>query len=365
MIDSAISFLFYADGLRQALWAWLFTDFPGGNIFISDEDLNPELLRTDARQLTRVFLVTIGARVLRILDTEEAKSSLVRARSFTAGEESHGTTPSEVCSNLGISLIQVLYRARIPRRLPGEVAIIDPRARTTAADYSGFTSKFHQEVLFDWILREFLSGEVDARRFGTFSVGKALALGVVSTEVPIAMSLRLMPIESEENPVRLPGSGHAVSVVRVNTKWYVADNQIGKLIPLKNPNGNNITADIIAQLESEEDLYFECRVTDPAESQYFIRDQRGGIIASTDVYPDLLEVPGLHRGGTPGILREVNGIRFPPGTADATQTRTILYWKPPASAGPAGGKRKTRKRKSKRRKTSRASRVAPRLSSPK
>ncbi len=369
VIDSVTAALFYSDGLRQALWAWFFKQFPRGSIDVSDEELNPEFLRTDARYLTWMFLATIGTRVLRILDTEEPKISIVRVRSFSPAEDTHGTTPSEVCSNLGISLMRVLDHARIHSGRAGRPpAIIGPSSRTTQFDYSPFNEKPHQDALFEWILSEFLPGKVDQSRFGTFSTGKlASVMGAgPSRETPIAMSVFVKQIISAENPTVSPvGASHVFSVVRLNTKWYVADNEVGKLLVLKNNNDVADISDIIARLEDEEDLYFECQYT-LRHAQYFIQNRRGDIFASTVKQPRVLRLGADVFEGVE-IYREAKGIRFPPGAPESYLSRTILYWNPPASAGPApdaryraagaaGGKRKTRKRKSKRRKTSRTSR---------
>ena len=377
-IDSVIVVLFYADGIRQAMWSWFFSKAPKGVVNIPDEELNPELLRTDARKLAAAFLITIGARVLRILDTEEAMESTVRGKSFSVSDESHGTTPSEVCSNLGMSLARVLRYAR-PRVGPlGGVEIIDPRARSNLDVYDE-AGKEHMERMLRWILTEFLPTEIAG--YGSFSVGKTLSL--FSSDEPIAMNLFLIEIESEENPViPEPHTIHSASVVRINGAWYVAENEVGHLFALLTPAGTDLTPEILSQIEDTQDVYFEVRYTstsdeDPNPSaQYFLRDLGDNVIASTVSMPMLSRVPSAARSYVrTSIMREIHGIRAPEGRVILPGSRTILYWKatgrktpPPTkgtsimsmfgAAGASGGKRKTKKKKVKRRKTSRASRAS-------
>lgn len=386
-IDSVISILFYADGIRQALWSWFFSKAPKGRVNIPDEELNPEVLRTDVRKLTTAFLMTIGARVLRILDTEEARESSTRSKSFSASDESHGTTPSEVCSNLGISLSRVLKYVKMKIAPPGGVDVIDPRARSTLVNYEEGSSKPERERMIEWIVGTFLPSEVDGSLYGAFSVGKTLSLAARRDE-PVAINLHLLHIEGEENPVATGVLGHAISVVRVNNNWYVADNEIGDLLALRPP----LTPEILDQIESPQDVYFEARyTTNPGtggedeypSAQYFLRDLAGGILSSTSNMPMLSRVPSpLVRPfvGT-SIMREIYGMESRRGAVIFPGNRSILYWKPtnrsspppergtsimdmfgsrPAGAGSPfefGGKRKTKKKKSKKRKTNRANRV--------
>jgi hypothetical protein len=377
-IDSVTVILFYADGIRQAMWSWVFSKAPRGVVNIPDEELNPELLRTDARKLASAFLMTIGARVLRILDTEEAMESTVRGKSFSVSDESHGTTPSEVCSNLGISLARVLRYARSRVGPPGGVEIINPRARSTLDVYDE-AGKEDMERMLQWILTTFLPSEISG--YGNFSVGKTLSL--VSSDEPIAMNLFLVQIESQENPVvPEPHVVHSASVVRINGGWYVAENEVGHLFALLTPAGTDLTPEIVSQIEDTQDVYFEVRYTstsdeDPTPSaQYFLRDLDDNVIASTVVMPMLSRVPSLARSYVrSSIMREIYGIRPREDRIIVPGNRTILYWKPSGrktppptkgtsimdmfgAAGASGGKRKTKKKKSKKRKTSRAIRAA-------
>lgn len=377
-IDSVTVVLFYADGIRQAMWSWFFSKAPKGVVNIPDEELNPELLRTDARKLATAFLLTIGARVLRILDTEEALESVVRGKSFSVSDESHGTTPSEVCSNLGMSLARVLRYARARVAPPGGVKIINPSARSTLELYDE-AGKEDMERLLQWILTEFLPGEVG---YGGFSIGKSLSLSSTSDE-PVAINLFLVEIESEGNPVvPEPHAVHSASVVRVNGGWYIAENEVGHLFALLTPAGTDLTPEIVSQIEDTQDVYFEARYTSTSEedpnpsAQYFLRDLSDNVLASTVVMPMLSRVPSLARSYIrTSIMREIYGIRTGEGRLILPGSRTILYWKPSGrktppptkgtsimdmfgAAGASGGKRKTKKSKKKRRKTSRASRAA-------
>lgn len=384
-IDSLIVVLFYADGIRQALWSWFFSKAPKGVVNIPDEELNPELLRTDARKLTAAFLMTIGTRVLRILDTEEARESFTRSKSFRVSDESHGTTPSEICSNLGVSLSRVLYYSRSRVAPPGGVEIIDPGARSNFDMYRDSVGKQHTQRIIQWIVGDFLPSENP--RHEKFTLGKTLSLLGSQGEEAIAINPILVHIESEENPIaaREPAA-HAISVVRVNDKWYVADNSVGELYMFRTPEGTGLTPEILDQIENSQDMYFEARYTtvsdeDPRPTaQYFLRDLGDNVVASTSAVPMLSRnpVPGVRPFTRSSIMREIYGIRPEGGKVLIPGSRTILYWKPSGrktppptkgtsimdmfgAAGASGGKRKTRRPKSKRRKTSRAARVRPSL----
>jgi hypothetical protein len=388
-IDSITTTLFYADGIRQAMWSWFFSKAPKGRIEVSDEELNPEFLRTDARKLTAAFLLTIGARVLRILDTEEARESSTRSKSFSASDESHGTTPSEVCSNLGISLARVLKYSKMKVGPPGGVEIIDPRARTTVGDYEEGSHKEDRRRIVEWIIGTFLPSEVDKSLYGTFAAGKTLSLAQQREEL-VAINPHLVHVESEERPIPTATKvGHAISVVRVNKNWYIADNEVGDLLALRTPGGGGLTPDILAQIETPHEVYFEVRYTNnPAtggmdeypSAQYFLRDLMGDVIASTSTMPTLSRIPApfVRPFMANAILREIYGIESPEGSIILPGNRALLYWKPTnrssppptketsimsmfGPAGASGGKRKTRKSKKKRRKTSRVGQVRPSL----
>jgi hypothetical protein len=378
--------LFYADGIRQAMWSWFFSKAPRGRIEIPDEDLNPEILRTDARKLTTVFLLTTGARVLRILDTDEARVSDTRSTSFSPSEESHGTTPSEVCSNLGISLAKVLQYSRPRIAPPGGVPIIDPSARSALRDYHEGATKTARDRVTDWILREFLPSEIDRLRYGTFSSGRAASL-VPQNEEMVAINIRLLAVESEDSPVPARDEyHHAISAVRVNGSWNIADNDVGNLIPMRTSTGTSFSDEILSNLESPYEVYFECRYTyrqardEFPEAQYFLRDLAGTVLASTPKIPMMMREPepGVRPVERSLILREMYGVEVPGDAIILPEPRTNVYWKLPKSGrvvpppdkstgllstvGATGGKRKTKKKvKSKRRKTTRAGRARPSL----
>jgi len=346
-----------------------------------------------------VFLVTIGARVLRILDSVEPRISDIRPRSFSPDEETHGTTPSEVCSNLGVSLTRVLKYAKVP--IPGGVQIIDPSARTGFDFYREGATKDDRDRVLGWILSTILTKEVDRTQYGTFTVGSVATLSARQPEM-VALNIRLVEVESEERPVIKPdGWNHVISVVRVNGVWYVADNEVGILMPIRTTTGGQFTPEILAQLESPHEVFFESRyIRTPGTgvrdeyptAQYFLRDLMGEVVASTD------RMPMLARDPSPGvrpliggkIMREMYGIEVPGDAIILPEVRTALYWKstsrsspPPdtstslmgmfgstaaGAGGPVefGGKRKTKKKKSKKRKTNRVNRGGRvRLSSPK
>ena len=406
--DSIIAILFYADGLRQGLWDWLFRRFPRGNVNFPDEELSPDVLVRDTRKLTTAFLVTIGSRVLRILDTVEPRISDARPRSFAPGEETHGTTPSEVCSNLGISLARILKIVKTKTPPTEALRFIDPKSRSGTGEYgvSGATKKDRNRIL-DWILSNFLFTEIDRTKFGTFTTANIASLATRISE-PVAMNINLSEIESEERPVdKKTGWDHIITVVRVNDVWYVADNEVGKLAPIRTSTGGQFPPEMIAQLESPREVYFELRYTQNPEArdefpqaQYFLKDLAGNVLASTEKVRMLSRQPepGIRPFLESKIMREMYGIEIPEGVVVVPQPRSIVYWKrpfrssglsadwtsimarfgepAPAAAGSGervatvadllkgSGKRKTRKvKKAKRRKTSRAVRV--RLSSPK
>ncbi len=398
--------LFYADGLRQALWDWLFRKFPKGNINVPDEELGADVLVRDTRKLTSAFLTTIGARVLRILDSEEPRISDVRPRSFAPGEETHGTTPSELCSNLGISLARILKIVKVPSAAAEPLRFIDPKSRTTTAEYgvSG-TTKPDRDRIVEWILGNFLYSEIDRTKHGTFSSVAMVSLARRTSEI-VAINITLSEIESEERPVnKNTGWDHIITVVRINDAWYVADNEVGVLMSIQTPAGGPFSPEIIEELESPYRVYFELRYTrsrgggdEYPEAQYFLRDLSGNILASTRKMPMLARepVPGVRPVVQPKIMREMYGIQDPGGRVVVPQPRTMVYWKRPSrSSGPttdwtsivarpevsapspagsgervatvadflrmSAGKRKTRKTKKKRRKTSRAGRARPSL----
>ncbi len=407
--DSIIAILFYADGLREALWDWLFRKFPGGKINLSDEELNPSVLVRDIRGMTSAFLVTIGARVLRILDTVEPRISDVRPRSFAPGEETHDTTPSEVCSNLGISLSRILKISKTPPAVAEPLRFIDPKSRSDTGEYgiSG-ALKSDRHRIMEWVLRNFLYSEIDRSKFGTFSPAAGAVRMVGRSSEIVAMNLALAQIESEERPVQKAGVEweHSISVVRINNAWYVADNEVGKLMPMQTAAGGQLTSEMLTQLESPHEVYFELRYTQNPEAgaeypraQYFLKDLAGNVLASTEKAPMLARQPDPSVRPVLEsniIMREMYGIEIPEGVVVVPEPRTMVYWKrqtrvadfssrwesivpgAPAPAGPGGrvatvadllkgmaGKGRTRKsKKAKRRKTkrtNRASRVRPSL----
>jgi hypothetical protein len=399
--DSIIVILFYADGLREALWDWLFRKFPGGKINLSDEELSPDVLVRDIRRMTSAFLVTIGARVLRILDTVEPRISDVRPRSFAPGEETHDTTPSEVCSNIGISLSRILKISKAPPTSAEPLRFIDPKSRSSAGDY-GITGalKSDRQRIMEWVLRNFLYSEIDRSKFGTFSPAAGAVRMVGRSSEIVAMNIALAQIESEERPVEKEGADweHSISVVRINDAWYVADNEVGRLIPMQTAAGGQFTPEMMTQLESPHEVYFELRYTQPPgagagypQAQYFLKDLAGNVLASTERASMLAREPDPSVRpllGENKIMREMYGIEVPAGVVVVLEPRTMIYWKRPtritgpptgwesiaagAPAGPRGrvatvadllksmsGNGRTRKsKKAKRRKTKRASRAS-------
>ncbi len=389
--DATIVALYYADGIRPAMWSWFFRNAPGGKVNIPDEELDPRLLQADKQKLTTAFLMTIGTRVLRILESDESRS-FRRPTSGRVSPGMHGTTPSEVCSNLGTSLARVLTN---PIPAPGEALVVDPGLRSSPVDYMMGSGGRQQTKLLDWVANTFLRAQIDPS-YGTFSVGRSGKLSGAASE-PIAMWISVRPIESEESPYIPEGIervGHAIAVVRIQDHWYIADNNVGQLVELvmNDYEGGPPTPEILDSLGSYDPgtVYFDVKYTRDesgdapySEAQYFLRNREGEALAFTAKKRMLLP-------SAPYLMREVYGIQER-GEARPVfvEPRTILYWKrtgratppptaeesiisrfrslAPAGAGPGpiefGGKRKTRRKKSKRRKTKHA--AARRLSSPK
>lgn len=400
-IDSVATTLFYTDVIRKVLWKWVFKQAPGGNIEIPDEDLHLEVLRTNAHKLTRVFMLTVAARVLRILESAESRG-FVREKSFSPSDETHGTTPSEVCSNLGNTLIRVLHM--IKGSSTGPVALISPESRSSFSEYSSSTASNDRKRLFWWIFTSFLLREVSFQREigGIFLMQKA---PVVTSEEPIAFNAFVFRIEDEENPELVSTDGHILSILRVNGEWYVADNEVGSLLKLGGVDGGPIPPETIPLLDDPSQSYIQLNSIAPgpentrrSKVQYTVRRVADrSVIAQTPMVYTLEKTPGFREPLPTQIMREdPDETRIVPGMGSMYE-RLVLYWRPTKSSGRVtpppdastsimgmlgtaaagsgervatvaellgrkGGKRKTRKTKSKRRKTKRG---GPRLSSPK
>ncbi len=368
----------------------MFRQAPGGNIEIPDEELHLEVLRTNVRKLTRVFLLTTAARVLRILESAESRG-FVREKSFSPSDETHGTTPSEVCSNLGNTLIRVIQMSNGART--GEVALIRPEARTGFHDYATSTRASDRKRLLWHIFVSFLLGEIPSREIGGIFILERPSAAI--TQEPVAFNVFLVDVESEEAEEPSSSEGHAISIVRVNGIWHVADSELGRLLKLEGPDGGPIPPETILLLEDSSQTYVQRNSTEPgpenlrrSKLKFMIRKVADrSILAQTPEVRTLEKIPGGRTALATQIMREdPYETRATPGT-ELQRERITIYWKeskaagrvtpppdastsimsmfaPPAAGAPGpvarvsdmfrvGGKRKTRKVKSKRRKTKR------------
>jgi hypothetical protein len=373
-IDAIIVIFYYADGTRQSLWKWFFGEAPGGKVELSDAELDPERLRGDAEALARAFLLTVGARVLRILESPETVASLDRSASFSPSEETHGTTPSEVCSNFGTTLAKVLRARGDPPPKPLKMHLVKPGARSSLADYTPSLIRSNITRLIGYIIGEFppLAGEVPAE-------GEEEAAGTGAPIQVVAMFVEVFAIASEYNPVLAEAStSHAIAVVQVNGKWYVADNEIGLLVPFTSA----FPSDVVENIDDGRSVYFEVRYSPGPKAQYFLRKTADGSdISSTNSV--IMLSRGVDGRVRPDLGRGILIMREQPGitgfsAASGDRTRIPLYdeYSPPAPppAGPAaagsgafpfGGKRRKTQRRKKTRRSRRSSRGGRRLSSPK
>lgn len=367
--DAFIVVFYYADGTRQRLWKWFFGEAPGGKVDLSDAELDPERFRGDAEALTRAFLLTIGARVLRILESPETMASLDRSASFSPSEETHGTTPSEVCSNFGITLAKVLRARDEPPPKPVKMNLMAPGTRSSFSDYVPALIRPNLVRLVGYILGEFpplLPAPSDEEASSPMQL--------------VAAHASVFTIVSEYNPVLAEAtSSHAIAIVQVNGKWYIADNEVGMLVPFRQA----FSPKTLELLEDDISLYFEVRYS-PGPSaqhfaQYFLRKTEDGSVLSATLpvamlsrLPDGRVRPDLGRGIL--TMREQPGVSAFPAAASGPRTRIAVYDEySPAPAGPEaagagepealGGKRKKTRRR--RRKGRRATRGGRRLSSPK
>jgi hypothetical protein len=366
-IDAMTAIFYYADGTRQRLWKWFFSQAPEGKVNIPDEELDPERLRDDPEALTRVFLLTTGARVLRILESDESVESVDRHTSFGPSEETHGTTPSEVCSNLGITLAKVLRAREEPPPKPLKMHLVEPGARSSFSDYTRALIQPNLLRLVGYINWEFppLVGSPSDEEAGP-------PMQIVAAYASV------FRIVNSDNPVLAEAtSSHAIAIVHVNGKWYVADNEVGMLVPFK-------TAFAPETLEDGGRLYFEIQYSPGLMAQYFLRKMEDNeAVSVTAPVPMLSRLPdGRVRpdiGKTTLIMREQPGIpTFPAAWGDRTRfvfydeyTRSLPSASPagPAAAGfgepgASGGKRRKTRRRKRTRRSKRTTRGAPRLSSP-
>ena len=352
-IDSLIATLFYADGVRQILWDWVYKNAPGGDIRIPDEDLVLENLRLDAQKMTRVFLLTVAARVLRILESRESTAP-VRMASFSPSEETHGTTPSEVCSNLGNTLIRMI-RLSLGRGEGAPITLtappIAPEARTSLQTYAGSSKWPDRWALLYWLFGEFLlTGDI-LKKNGTIVMQR------VNPDVElVAINMMVLGVASEEAvDISDPnGFAHVISLIRLQNKWYIADNEAGILVEMPMP------PEVIPLLEDPAQTYFQVKYMIPPGlsagfAEYSIRKVADRTVLTKTPMVYMLErdvAPGVRPSYPTTVLREHPRFQTAGGVG-----RICLFWKKspfaspagPAAAGAgpgtAGGKRKTRRKR--------------------
>lgn len=324
--DSAIAILFYADGVRQILWDWVYKNAPGGDIQIPDEALEIERLRTSIPRMTKVFLLTVAARVLRILESYADPS--LRSASFSPSEETEETTPSEVCSNLGITLIRML-RVSSPGLWdtpPGPatpITLISPGSRTTGVDYGTSTSPENFRALLRMLARVFLRTPEVVRNIGAIDIQRQEPADEL---VAINMSLiQIASEEAEEGDINRT-IGHAISLIRLQNKWYIADNNVGRLVEMPMP------PEVIPLLEDPAQVYFQMNYmsetpTELGTAEFFIRKRSDRtILAKTPVVSRLKG--GVAPGVRPvGILPRRSHLALIMRESHRYPRRIPLFWK--------------------------------------
>lgn len=342
--DSIISALFYADGTRQALWGTMFKVIsPATGITIGDRSLSTEFLKRDVNNLMTTFLMVSSVRILRMLDSSDPGDK-IRERSFSPGEDTHGTTPSELCSNLGTLLIQV--RAGLGG--DPESRLVDPRSRTSAHDYIGSVAPNKKPIL-KMVLVDFLPKVFPATKIGTFSTER------IEGAQPVAF---LVSIATPD-----VSAVHAIAIVRVNGSWFIADDTVGQLLQLNGPDDNPIPPETIANaLEDTENFFVSLKLKAPDNSVETVRGYTASIVKLSDysVVAKTREAKTLAFTTIPGIREPsmsdsilVEAILAPGHPEHPKNSRAMVYWAPPGGAAPApagaGGRRKTyRRRKSRR-----------------
>ncbi len=345
----------------------------------------------NVRKLTRVFLLTTAARVLRILESSESRG-FVREKSFSPSEETHRTTPSEVCSNLGNTLIRVVQMSNGART--GAVALIPPEARTGFYDYVTSARASDRKRLLWHIFVTFLLAEMPVRETGGVFILERPSAAI--PQEPVGFNVFLVSVDSEDAEESSSANGHAVSIVRVNGTWYVADSEFGRLLKLEGPDGGPMPSETILLLEDSTQTYVQRNSTEPgpdnprrSKIKFMIRRVSDrSVLAQTPEVRTLEKIPDGRPALATQILREdPYETRAEAGT-ELQRERITIYWKEskaagrvtpppdastsimgmfaPSAAGAGepvarigdvfkmGGKRKTRKSKKKRRKTSRS-----------
>lgn len=368
--DASLGILFYADGVRQRVWEAVFKHAPGGEIRIPDEELEVGRLRKDRLLMMKVFLLTSAARILRILE-ETDPHSRDRSKSFSPSDEMHDTTPSEVCSNLSTLLISIVDGRK-------GATSVTPGMRSTGKDYhytfAGMLGGMIWTILYDFI---------GGRSEGDYYFANTSEFTPVPDKKEdefVAFDITLKYVKDENSFRALPhraNLGHAISVIRVNNRWYISDNEVGRLVELKTPGLKPITPRVSHLFRDSSTTYVEAEYERMSreEAAEFAGEEADGykgripIIAQYKIRKvsdksTIAMTSGVDILKGSSIISDVSNTTFlkePLG--DDTIHRTSFFWRRrlsspaprpsavatgPAAAGagpPEGGKRYSRRSK--------------------
>jgi hypothetical protein len=295
--DAILTTLFYSDVVRKWVWEWVFKNcVEGGVINIPDEHLTVGYLldkgvSAEERDLRRVkaFLSTGAARILRILDKYPGISdNLSRSQSATPAPEMHGRSPSEMCAILAIALASWGSSAIYGSLGPGGKSLASFRMTINQSDTvlekvfeaigKGPRAKpADQEV--------YLTGEDELPSSDWMTVAIYLHITTITPDD------WFMVKKNDEGQSIL----HAVSLILIDGKWYISDNEIGTLLEIKPSNPKNpVTEDLIRKsylqqniqkiAETEKEDYGVPSEAKPLAARYLLMDREDitKIVATTD-----------------------------------------------------------------------------------
>ncbi len=227
-LDSIISGLLYPSGVSDYMWRYIFErcvrrEVPDKLvIFVPDDYLSLASLRALApeervnRQID-AFLATSGARVLRILANIDGSSRAIRRElSFASAAEMHGSSPSILCATLASAL------GREEREAPRVYAAIE-----------GVTPPNPDSLALD-------NAEAAVALKKILTRVQPPGLGIQLNEAPVVLRRRIAAVfvtlsgmRSEEwRTAARTQDFHAIALVRIAGLWYVADDNMGRLLKL-------------------------------------------------------------------------------------------------------------------------------------
>jgi hypothetical protein len=331
--DAVVTILFYADGIRRGAWKFVFEKLvkpspEGFRLYVSDDLIEQERAPVpsgdagNVRLATRVnVLVMAGAsRVLRILDNPITTLTTRVERpashpSFEESAETHDISPGELCALFTVGI--------------GDDSIGIRKGGPTAMNHTIETDAF-QNIRWAFDALNIKPRFEHSLRFSPSS-DKTL----VAVTIPIwdAVSVDNPTLLITESSFHTGVQGHTIVLIRVNGNWYVGDDNVGYLLPLRKPDDSSEESSVL-QSDIQYTFVEVVQAIVPGRRDvlgitYNLRSVANWsvVVASTE--------PILIRGNRESLMREMSGLFPPPEMVAPRASRPRPPPRAPAATAPS------------------------------